>query len=78
LSTGSELVVKRFALLLGTIMMTPSLVHFPERQHADGIVDETIMYMVVSTALAFFIQLGPKRLTRLLDAIADTEYFQAD
>lgn len=69
---------KRFALLLGTIMMTASLVHFPERQNADGIADETIVYMVVSTALAFFIQLGPKRLTRLLDAIADTEYFQAD
>ena len=70
--------MRPFALLIGKVMMTPGLVRFPERQPAHGIADETIVHMVVSIALAFFIQLGPKRLTRLLDAIADTEYFQAD
>jgi hypothetical protein len=68
--------VRRFALLIGKVMMTPGLVCFPERQPANGVADETIVHMVVSIALAFFIQLGTHRLSRLLDAIAETDYFQ--
>lgn len=68
--------MRPFALLIGKVMMTPGLVRCSERQPADGVADETIVHMVVSIALAFFNQLSPKRLTRLLDAIADTEYFQ--
>lgn len=56
--------------------MAPCSIRCSEHQRADGIADETIVRMVVSIALAFFIELGPNRFSRLLDAIADTEHFR--
>ena len=65
--------MRSFALLIGMVLMTYCLVRRSERQHADCIVDETNVRMVVSIALALFIELGPNRLSRLLDAIADNK-----
>lgn len=56
-------------------MMTSCSIRHSERAPADGGLDETIVHMVVSIALAFFIELSPNRLSRLVDAIACTEYF---
>ncbi len=46
-----------------------------ERQPADDAPEETTVRMIVSIALAFFIQLSPNRFSKLMDAIAETEYF---
>ena len=56
-------------------MMALCSLRYAERQPAEDAPEETTVRMIVSIALAFFIQLGPNRLSRFLDAIAETEFF---